>query len=298
MKINAPGATFAGVSHHRIPVNDTTLHVVTAGDEGPPILLVHGFPETWWTFRGLIPRLAARHRVVAVDLRGFGDSDLADDTFDSSRAAKDLQSLIETLDIGPVHLVGQDISGSTVVRLAAGAPHLVTTLTAIEMGLAGFGLEALADPSKGGSWHIGVLAAPGVASLLLQGRERPFIADFMIRPMSAFPESLTDVDLAEFARTFSRPDGWSGASALYRSMLAEGEEIRAIAGAGGVAQPVFAIGTSVGDFTAQSMTHFSRGAMTSRILDNVGHYAALEAPEAMAAAIESFIEAARPSVGA
>lgn len=290
MKIDARGATLAGVSHHLIPVNNSELHVVMAGEDGPPILLVHGFPETWWTFRGLIPRLATHHRVVAVDLRGFGDSAPADDCFDSRVAATDLRSLIETLAIGPVHLVGQDISGSTVVRLAADAPELVASLTAIEMGLAGFGLETFADPAKGGAWHIGALAAPGVASVFLRGRERAFIADFMIRPMSARPDALTDADVAEFARTYERPNGWSGASALYRSMLAEGEDIRAVAAAGGVAAPVLAIGTSGGEFTARTMEHVARGPVTSRVLENVGHYAALEAPEAVAAAIAGFIE--------
>ena len=55
-------------------VNGTELHYVTAGNEGSPVLLVHGFPESWWTFRKLIPLLSEHHRVVAVDLRGFGDS--------------------------------------------------------------------------------------------------------------------------------------------------------------------------------------------------------------------------------
>ena len=53
------------VTHHRAHVNGKTLHYVTAGDQGVPVLLVHGFPETWWAFHKLIPLLAARHRVYA-----------------------------------------------------------------------------------------------------------------------------------------------------------------------------------------------------------------------------------------
>ena len=51
---------------------------------GSPILLVHGFPETWWAFRKVIPLLAERHRVFAVDLRGFGDSEQADGDYSSA----------------------------------------------------------------------------------------------------------------------------------------------------------------------------------------------------------------------
>ena len=63
-----------GITHHHAEINGTRLHYVAAGTGGSPVLLVHGFPETWWAFRKLIPLLTASHRVFAVDLRGFGDS--------------------------------------------------------------------------------------------------------------------------------------------------------------------------------------------------------------------------------
>jgi len=148
-----------------------TLHYVSAGTGGSPILLVHGFPESWWAFHKLIPLLAAPHRVFAVDLRGFGDSGNAPGAYDSATSAADLHELIGHLDVGPVHLTGQDISGATVFRLATAHPEEVRSLTAIEMGLPGFGLEGLADVVNGGAWHIGVLAAPGIPEL----REGPEI---------------------------------------------------------------------------------------------------------------------------
>ena len=74
MDATAAGASIPEATHHRVSVNGTDLHYVEAGSRGSPVLLVHGFPESWWTFRGVIPRLAESHRVFAVDLRGFGDS--------------------------------------------------------------------------------------------------------------------------------------------------------------------------------------------------------------------------------
>ncbi len=99
------GATIDEVEHHWAEANGTTLHYVSAGDGGSPILLVHGFPESWWAFHKLIPLLAQNHRVFAIDLRGFGDSAVAGDGFDSAIAAEDLHQLIRLLDVGPVHLV-------------------------------------------------------------------------------------------------------------------------------------------------------------------------------------------------
>src|SRR5271170_1827532 len=250
----AKKASLAGVTHHRAKVNGTELHYVAAGTAGPPVLLVHGFPETWWTFRRLIPLLAASHRVYAVDLRGFGDSDNGSGTCDSKTAAEDLHLLIEELNVGRVHLTGQDISGATVFRLAATHPDDVLSFTAIEMGLPGFGLEMLADVTHGGTWHIGLLAAPGIPEMLLAGREREFLGQFAFPAMSTTPGAITGADIDEFARTYSRPGGWRGAAGLYQSMLREGSEIRALAKTPGLTAPVLAVGAGGGPFTAGTMS--------------------------------------------
>jgi pimeloyl-ACP methyl ester carboxylesterase len=296
MSITPVGETVPGVSHHRVALNGTTLHYVTAGTSGSPILLVHGFPETWWAFREVIPRLAGDHRVVAVDLRGFGDSDNRPGDYSSTASAEDLHQLITHLGTGPAHLVGQDVSGATVFRLAATHPQDVLSLTGIEMGLPGFGLEALADVTRGGTWYPGVLAAPGIPEMLLAGRERAFLGRFAFPTMSAKPGAVTDRDVAEFARTYSRPDGWRGASGLYRSMLREGPEIRELARTAGLSMPVLAVGAGGGSFTAETLVQVAGVQVTTAMLDGVGHYAAMEAPDGVAKAIIDFaagVDAAR-----
>ncbi|MFF5076174.1 alpha/beta fold hydrolase [Actinoplanes sp. NPDC000266] len=276
------------LTHHRAPVNGTTLHYVAAGSGGSPILLVHGFPETWWAFHKLIPLLAERHRVFAVDLRGFGDSGNGPGEYDSATAAEDLHQLIDRLGAGPVHLTGQDISGATVFRLATTHPGDVRSLTAIEMGLPGFGLEALADVTHGGAWHLGVLAAPGIPEMLLAGREREFLGGYAFPSMTADPAAVSGADIDELVRTYSRPGGWRGAAGLYRSMLREGAEIRALAEDPGLTVPVLAIGAGGGPFTAATMSQAARTEITSVQLDGVGHYAVLEAPGPVAKAVLDF----------
>lgn len=281
-------ATIPDVTHHEVDVNGTTLHYVSAGTTGSPILLVHGFPESWWAFHKLIPLLARTHRVFAVDLRGFGDS--ATGEADSATAADDLHALIAALDVGPMHLTGQDISGGTVFRLASTYPDDVLSLTAIEMGLAGFGLEGLADITHGGSWHIGVIAAPGIPELLLVGREKEFLGQFAFPAMTAVQGSITDDDIDEFTRAYSRADGWLGAVGLYRSMLAEGDELVELSQNTGITVPVLAIGAGGGGFTEATMTAAVGHGIESVMLDGVGHYAALEAPERLAEAILGFVD--------
>ena len=288
MDITPTGRTLPGITHHRAKINGTTLHYVAAGTSGSPILLVHGFPETWWAFRSLIPLLAARHRVFAVDLRGFGDSDNEAGAYDSKTSADDLHLLIEQLGVGPVHLTGQDISGGTVFRLATTHPEDVRSLTAIETGLPGFGMERLADITHGGVWYIGVLAAPGIPEMLLAGRERQFLAEFLFPAMTATPGAITETDIDEFVRTYSRPDGWRGAIGLYRSMLQEGPEIRALAEAPGLTAPVLAIGAGR-SFTFDTMSEATKTKVSSVSLDGVGHYVAMEAPDKLAKAMLDFI---------
>lgn len=279
-----------GITHHTAHVNGATIHYVSAGTTGSPILLIHGFPETWWTFHKLIPLLALNHRVFAVDLRGFGDSSHDEGDYDSTTSAEDLHQLIGQLGIGPVHLTGQDISGATVFRLAAMHPEDVRSFTAIEMGLAGFGLESLGDITHGGSWHIGVLAAPGIAEMLLVNHEREFLGEWAFPSMIAVQGAITDADIDEFVRTYSRPGGWRGAIGLYQSMLTEGDSIKAIAQTHPLTMPVLAVGAGGGTFTESTVRQITTGMIQSVQLEGVGHYVAMEAPTALSTTILDFLE--------
>lgn len=287
-------ATITGIRHETADVNGTRLHYVTAGDRGTPVLLVHGFPETWWAFRRLIPLLATHHRVHAVDLRGFGDSDVAEENHSSRVAAEDLHALIEHLSIGPMHVVGQDLSGSTVFRLAATHPEDVFSLTAIESGLAGFGAEALADVAHGGAWYIGALASPGVAELLFEKEAGAFIGDYLY-PLYGVPRSAVGPDdVAEFARTYGRPGGFSGATALYRDMVAEGDSLRDLAQRAPLRGKVTTIGSRGGGFTQAAFLGVTAIEPTAIQLDGVGHYVAQEAPQELANVLIEVFDADPP----
>ncbi|GIP48792.1 alpha/beta hydrolase [Paenibacillus sp. J53TS2] len=290
MNSTTSNTSIPGITHHTAHVNGATIHYVSAGTTGSPILLIHGFPETWWTFHKLIPLLALNHRVFAVDLRGFGDSSHNEGDYDSTTSAEDLHQLIGQLGIGPVHLTGQDISGATVFRLAAMHPDDVRSFTAIEMGLAGFGLESLGDITHGGSWHIGVLAAPGIAEMLLVNHEREFLGEWAFPSMIAVQGAITDADIDEFVRTYSRPGGWRGAIGLYQSMLTEGDSIKAIAQTHPLTMPVLAVGAGGGTFTESTVRQITTGMIQSVQLEGVGHYVAMEAPTALSTTILDFLE--------
>jgi pimeloyl-ACP methyl ester carboxylesterase len=281
------GATIPGVTHHTAVINGADLHWVTAGEAGTPILLVHGFPESWWAFHKLIPLLAAEHRVIAVDLPGFGDSGHEPGDYTSSAMAASLRELIVHLDLGAVHLTGQDISGIPTFRLAAGHPGLLRSYAGIETALPGFGMEMLADVAHGGMWHVGFLAAPGIPEMLLAGRERQFLTGFAFPAMCGTPGAIDDRDLDEFTRVYSQPGGLRGAAGFYGSMLQEGAEIQALAAGHRLKLPVLAIDGGTGTFTSTTMTQVADDVTLVR-LEGIGHLVAMEAPEALAQTLLTF----------
>jgi pimeloyl-ACP methyl ester carboxylesterase len=186
-----------------------------------------------------------------------------------------------------VHLTGQDIGGVSTFRLAARHPELIRSYAAIETGLPGFGLEMLADVTHGGTWHIGVLAAPGIPEMLLAGRERDFLAGYAYPAMSATEGAISEQDIDEFTRVYSRPNGFRGATGLYRSMLKEGEEIKQIVAQQQLTMPVLAVGAGTGRFTYGTMAQVAQHVSEAK-LDGIGHLAAIEDPETLAQTLLGF----------
>ena len=91
-------------------VNGTTLHYVRGGN-GPPVILIHGFPQDWFEYQGIMPRLGKQFTVVAVDLRGIGGSKATPGGYDAANLAEDIQQLLTALKLKQAYIVGHDIGG-------------------------------------------------------------------------------------------------------------------------------------------------------------------------------------------
>ncbi|MGN5630879.1 alpha/beta fold hydrolase [Streptomyces sp. AC154] len=283
------GATLPGVTHHLADVNGTRLHYVSAGTDGSPILLVHGWPETWWAFRKLIPPLARTHRVFALDLRGFGDSSNADTEYGEAVAAEDLHQLVAHLGAGPVHLLCQDISGGTGFRFAATHPEDVISFTGVETALTGFGFEALADVNNHGSWHVGFLGAPGIPGMLLPGHERELLAGWAFPLMNGTEGAIGESDIDEFVRSYARPHAWRGTEGLYQSVFSDRGATRALAESHPIAVPVLTVeAAGHKGITEKTFRQVAAGEVTAVHLEGVGHLIAQEAPGELADAVLEF----------
>ncbi|AUS78596.1 alpha/beta hydrolase [Actinoalloteichus sp. AHMU CJ021] len=118
-------------AHHDVSANGIRLHVAELG-EGPLVLLLHGFPEFWWAWRGQLTALAeAGYRAVAVDLRGYGDSDKPPRGYDGWTLAGDVAGLVKALGEQRAHLVGHAWGGMLAWTLSALHPRLVNSITVL-----------------------------------------------------------------------------------------------------------------------------------------------------------------------
>jgi pimeloyl-ACP methyl ester carboxylesterase len=121
-----------GVTHRDVHVNGVRLHVAEAGD-GPPLLLVHGWPQHWWCWRHVISPLARSYRVLAPDLRGFGWSEAPPGDYAKSTFAADLLALLDAEGLDRVRLIGHDWGGYTAFLLALERPERVERLVALDI---------------------------------------------------------------------------------------------------------------------------------------------------------------------
>jgi haloacetate dehalogenase len=95
------------VNHRRAIVNGIKIHYVEAG-KGPPVFLLHGFPEAWFAWRKQIPVLSKRYRVIVPDFRGYGDSEKPQSGYDKRTMARDVQALMNDLEIDRAAIIGHD----------------------------------------------------------------------------------------------------------------------------------------------------------------------------------------------
>jgi pimeloyl-ACP methyl ester carboxylesterase len=130
-------AGFAGTFTSRyVGTGEVRLHAVTGG-EGPPLLLVHGWPETWYYWRLVMPTLARDFYVVAPDQRGIGLSDKPQDGYDTGTAASDLVALMEALGHQRFAMVGVDTGMPIAYALAADHRDRLDRLAVGEAVIAG-----------------------------------------------------------------------------------------------------------------------------------------------------------------
>jgi pimeloyl-ACP methyl ester carboxylesterase len=194
-------------------VNGTTLHYVRGG-EGPPIILIHGFPQDWFEYQAIMPRLAKRFTVIALDLRGVGGSKATPGGYDAANMAEDVNQLVTSLKLQHVYIVGHDLGGMVTYAFVRRYPRTVRGAMILDVpipGVEGWD-EALAGP---GVWHIGFMQVPGLAEKLVAGRQADYLGYFF--KLSKFSPG----ESAHYLKAYSTPAQLRAAFEMYRAFSAD-----------------------------------------------------------------------------
>ncbi len=196
-------------SHHTATVNGIQLHYVIGG-HGDPIVLLHGWPETWYEWHKVMPTLAKNYTVIAPDLRGLGDSSKPSTGYDGKTVAADIHQLITQLGFKTIFLVGHDIGSQVAYSYAAAHPTEVKKLVVIDYTFSGFSL-----PGKMPTWWSVFHQVPDIPEALVQGKEMMYLSWFYHN--LAYNPSAVISDINEFVSHYSAPGGMRAGFEYYRA---------------------------------------------------------------------------------
>jgi pimeloyl-ACP methyl ester carboxylesterase len=269
----------SGFASDHVQVNGTSLHYVRGG-RGPAIILIHGFPEDWVEYRAIMPRLAERFTVVAVDLPGIGRSAPAAGGYDAANLAAHIHGLAEALKLDRSYLVGHDLGGIVTYAYVRRFPSSLRGAMILDVpipGLAGW------DESTKDFWHIGFIQVPGLAEKMVPGRQEAFLGynldegKFTPEERAYYFQAYGPPQLHaafEIYRAFSKDAEWNAAQTTLNSVplvVAVGEK------------SFFApfVSTFVDGYRAKGMTH-----VESARIPAASHYLLADNPQAVAELIE------------
>jgi pimeloyl-ACP methyl ester carboxylesterase len=196
-------------------VSGTTLHYVRGGS-GPGLILLHGFPQDWSVFRRIMPRLAPKFTVVAVDLRGIGGSAATPSGYDAVSLAEDIRQLAGHLALGRPFVAGHDNGGMVAYALARVHPQSTRGVMILDVPIPGLGTweQVKADPAL---WHFGFHQTPSVPERLIAGREAMYFREVFFNRFARNPAAISEEDLIHYVRSYASPDQLRSGLEVYRA---------------------------------------------------------------------------------
>ena len=185
-----------GVRHRDVDARGARFHVAEAGSEdGPPVVLLHGWPQHWYLWRDAIPALAAQgKRVIAPDLRGFGWSEVTEHGYGKASLAADVLAVLDALGVGRFRLVGHDWGGWIAFLLGLAHPGRVERLVLVNVGHGYAPRDVTALRANLGFWYMPLLGTPGLGPALV----RSGLVRAGLRRLNRERQAWSDEELAIF----------------------------------------------------------------------------------------------------
>ena len=267
-------ALATGFTSSSAQVNGVTLHYVRGG-QGPAVVLIHGFPQDWFEYHAIMPRLAKQFTVIAVDLRGIGGSTATPGGYDAANMAQDVHQLAAALKLDRVYIVGHDIGGHVAYAFVRRYPEATRGAMILDTpipGVAGWD-EILGDPQV---WHIRFMQAPGLAEKLVAGRQADYFGYFF------HFGKFTPSEEAHFVQAYAGPAQLHAVFEMYRAFPANAQfnaaqrgsnDVPLLVGAGDGSPFAKLVPKMAGGLRAYGCTHVETG-----LIGGAVHYVVEDQP--------------------
>lgn len=288
-----PSAVPADFESRYEPINGVRLHYVTGGrTEAPVVVLLAGFPQSWFAWRKVMPLLAHDFRVVVVDLPGQGESDKPLSGYDTGALGDAVHALVARLGISRYRLVGHDIGAWVAFALASRHADAIVRLVLLDAGIPGVTLPeatSLAPDKAWRTWHFAFHLVADLPEAMISGKEREYV-EWFLRRKAADPRTFTDADVEEYRRLLLAPGGLRAGLAYYRALALSAEQNKAVLARGKLPMPLLAVSADQGSIPdmAEPLRAYAanvRGVVIARS----GHFIPEEQPAALARELLAFL---------
>ncbi|GGM60734.1 hypothetical protein GCM10011608_52260 [Micromonospora sonchi] len=287
------GRVPAGFTEQRAQIGDVAVNYVRGGS-GPTLVLLHGYPQTWYMWRHVLPELGRSFEVIAPDLRGFGGSDAPPGGYDKKTLAADLHGLLTNLGLDrDLRLVGHDVGTMVAYAYAAAHPDRVSRLVLSEAPIPDESIYTFPALTAAGPavWNFGFFSLTnGLPEQLVAGRETLWVDRFTDSLMMR-KGSLDAADIEEYARHLRDEAHLRASFECFRAFgqdIADNADYRKSM----LAMPVLAIGAqaSLGGQVAEQVRRYA-SSVTGEVVKDSGHWLYEEQPAELTALLLPFLKA-------
>lgn len=286
-RVNGQETRKSALKYNLIELKGKSIAYLTEGS-GTPIVLLHGWPQTSHVWRKVIPLLAAKHQVVAIDLPGLGESQ-SFGVFDTGRVADIISEATEALGISGYHLVGHDIGAWVATSLALRHDGRLKSLTVVDAGIPGLIPDEIFNPGNAARvWQFYFHAVGDIPELLTEGREREYLS-WYFRNKAIVKDAISEADVDLYTSQYRRKHAMSNGFEYYRAFPLSADQNRSFQRK--LAVPVLAVGgeSAVGSSIGAAMQKIATSVDT-KVIPNCGHYVPEERPREFSEMLLEFID--------
>ncbi len=256
-----------------VSAGDVKLHCV-AGGAGEPVVLLAGWPQSLYAWRKVMPELATRYQVFAIDLPGMGDSEQPSSGYDTATVARRVHEAVQALGLERIRLVTHDLGTWVAFPYAHEYGDTLEKLVMMDAAIPGL----FAPPADPKLWHLAFNQQRDLPEALTAGRERIFLSWFFTH-RTRVADAISAADLDEYERVYSAPGAMHSGFEFYRAMPASAEQNRAYAARGKLRTPLLVLGSDapLGPVMIEALSKLAEN-VSGHVIAGSGHYLPEEKP--------------------